>query len=116
MARNRRNNNPPPIPPQGSPAGVNWFNFFQSIDSKKGRIAVVIGIFTFGASAGFYAEKVIKDREILLLERKYNDDNTIHNIEKIKYERKISSLELDNQELKNESLLKTKDTVKNGKR
>lgn len=108
------NNSSPPIPPP-QPNKINWLNVFQSIDSKNGRTAVFVSIVLLGYGFGFYSSTLIKDREIVIMERQFNDLKNDFNIQKIQFERERSDskVESNNIKIKFFNLI---DSIKNGKK
>lgn len=97
------------------PNRINWLVFFQSLDTKYGRIALFAGIIGIGYTAGYFSSNFIKDREIVILERQYNDLKSEMNIQKIHFETEKSNhkVEMNNITI---NLINTRDSLKNGRK
>ena len=109
-------NNPLPTPPTPPPQnGFNWLAFFQSLDTKYGRIAIFGSIISFGYGAGYISAQLVKDREIVKMERDYNDLKYELNSQKIQFERERSDSKVEQNQLKI-TIINLSDSIRNGRK
>lgn len=98
MARRRRNR-------------YNWLQFFQSLESTWGKVAIVATIFGVGYGVGYYSSEVVKNRELLQKEREFSDLATAHNKEINDYEKLQMDVHLENNQLKSQLYI-IKDSIR----
>ncbi|AYM99633.1 hypothetical protein [Chryseobacterium sp. 3008163] len=102
-------------PGNPQPNRINWLAFFQSLDTKYGRLGLFSSILVLGYTGGYFSSSFIKDREIVILERQYNDLKSELNLQKIQFETERSDHKVEMNRI-TIILINTRDSLKNGRK